>query len=224
MFSEAFKQIPLYVKLMKDIILKKRPTNTEPVLLTETCSAILYGMKIPMNKKDRWSVNIPCTIENRTFKKALIDLGASVSLMPLSIYRKMGIGTVQDTMMTLQFDVHSVKIPYGVVEDILVKIDKFFFPVDFVILEMPKEDEITLKVSDEELKIDVWNTIKYKDDVGTNHTIEVIDQVISQGSPMKTPHLPLEWVIAQGSPMKTPIFENDEERDEIESEVLAIME
>lgn len=48
--------------------------------------------------------------------------------------------------------------------------------------------------------------------------------MISQGSPMKTPHLPLEWVIAQGSPMKTPIFENDEERDEIESEVLAIME
>ena len=130
-------------------------------------------------------------------------MGASVSLLPLSIYKKLGIGTVQDTRMTLQF-ANSVKWPYGVVEDVLVNIDKFVFLVDFVILEMPKDEEIplilgrlflesgwcmigieegmvTLKVYDEELKIDVQNTMKYKDDVGMSHTIEVIDQVITQG-------------------------------------------
>lgn len=87
-FAEAMDQIPLYAKFMKDIVSKKRPTNTEHVLLTETCSAILQGMKILVEKKDKRSVTIPCTIGNRTFKKALIDLGASVSLMPLSIYKK----------------------------------------------------------------------------------------------------------------------------------------
>ncbi|XP_050897590.1 uncharacterized protein LOC127104453 [Lathyrus oleraceus] len=201
-FSEALEKIPLYTKFMKDIISKKRPTNTE---------------------------------------HALIDLGASVNLMSLSIYKKLGISTVQDTRMTLQFVDHSFKRPYGVVIDVLVKIDKFVFPVYFVILEMSEDEEIslilgrpflemgrcminieegtmTLKVYDEELQIDVRNTMKYKDDVGTSHTIEVIDQVIAQGSPMKKPQLPFEWVLSQS------IFENDEVKDEIEPEVLGIME
>lgn len=68
-----------------------------------------------MKKKDRGPVTIPWNIGNRTFKKVLIDLGASVSLIPLSIYQKLGIDTIQDTRMTLQFADHSVKRPYGVV-------------------------------------------------------------------------------------------------------------
>ncbi|XP_050894273.1 uncharacterized protein LOC127101006 [Lathyrus oleraceus] len=139
--------------------------------------------EIPVKKKDRGS--------------------ASASLMPLSIYKKLGIGTVQDMRMTLQFADRSVRQPYGIVEDVLVKIDKFVFPVDFVILEMPKDEEIplilgkpfletgrcmidieegtmTLKVYDEELKIDVRNTMQYKYDIGTSHTIEIIDQVFTQ--------------------------------------------
>ncbi|XP_050897258.1 uncharacterized protein LOC127104087 [Lathyrus oleraceus] len=170
--------MPTYAKFMKDIISKRRTADTNPIILTETCSAILQGMKIPIKKKDRGAVTIPCTIGDRSFNKSLIDMGASVSLMLLSIYKKLGIGDVQDTRMTLQFADHSVKKPYGIVEDVLVKIDKFVFPVDFVILKMPEDEEIplilgrlfletgrclinieegtmTLKVYDEELKIDV---------------------------------------------------------------------
>ncbi|XP_050916741.1 uncharacterized protein LOC127131895 [Lathyrus oleraceus] len=143
-FSETLEQIPIYAKFMKDVISKKCIIDSEPILLTKTCNAILQGMKIPVKKKDIGFVTIPCTIGDRSFKKALIDLGASVSLMPLSIYKKLGIGTVQDTRMTLQFTDHSVKRPYGVVEDVLVKIDKFVFPIDFVILEMPEDEEIPL--------------------------------------------------------------------------------
>lgn len=93
-FSEALEQMPIYSRFMKDIISMKRSTNIEPIILTETCSAILQGMKIPGNNKDRGSITIPCTIGDRKFKKDLINLGACVSLMPLSIYRKLGIGTV----------------------------------------------------------------------------------------------------------------------------------
>ncbi|XP_050914996.1 uncharacterized protein LOC127129940 [Lathyrus oleraceus] len=176
-FSEALEQMPIYAKFMKDILSKKRSIDIDPIILTETCGVILQGMKIPVKKKDRGSVTIPCTIGDRKFKKALIDLGESVSLMPLSIYKKLG-GTVQDNRMTLQFVDRSVRRSYGIVEDVLVKIDKFVFPVDFIILEMPEDDEIplilgrpfletgrcmidieegtmTLKVYDEELKIDV---------------------------------------------------------------------
>ncbi|XP_050908903.1 uncharacterized protein LOC127122645 [Lathyrus oleraceus] len=100
-FSEALEQMPIYAKFMKDIISKKRSTDTEPIILTETCNVVLQGMKIPVKKKDRGLVTIPCIIGDRKFKKALIDLGASVSLMPLFIYKKLGIGFVQDTRMTL---------------------------------------------------------------------------------------------------------------------------
>lgn len=100
---EALEKMPTYAKFMKDIISKKRITDTEPIILTETCSAIFQGLKIPVKKKDRGAVTIPCTIGDRSFKRALIDLGASIILMPLSIYKNLGIGKVQDTRMTLQF-------------------------------------------------------------------------------------------------------------------------
>ncbi|XP_050884784.1 uncharacterized protein LOC127087905 [Lathyrus oleraceus] len=111
-FLEELEQMPSYAKFMKDIISKRRSTNTDSIVITETCSAILQGIKIPVKKKDRGSVTIPCTIGDRSFKKALIDLGASVSLMPLSIYKRLGIRKVQDTRMTLQFADHYVKRPY----------------------------------------------------------------------------------------------------------------
>ncbi|XP_058755631.1 uncharacterized protein LOC131628841 [Vicia villosa] len=240
-FLEALEQMPTYAKFMKDIISKKRTIDRDPIILTETCSAILRGMKIPVKKKDRGSVTILCTIGDRSFKKALIDLGASVSLMPLSIYKRLGIGNVQDTRMTLQFADHSVKRPYVIVEDVLVKIDKFVFLVDFVILEMTEDEEIsiilgrpfletgrclidieegtmTLKVYDEELKIDVRNTMKYKDDIATSQHIEVIDQICTNEDSLKTQQLPLERVLSLS------ICDKDEAVDEKEVEVVAMME
>ncbi|XP_050893918.1 uncharacterized protein LOC127100704 [Lathyrus oleraceus] len=238
---EALEQMPTYVKFMKDIISKRRTTNTNPIILIKTCSSILQGMKIPIKKKDRGAITIPCTIGDRSFNKALIDLGASVSLIPLSIYKKLSIGVVQDTRMTLQFVDHSIKKPYGIVEDVLVKIDNFVFLVDFVILEMPKDEEIPLilgipflemgrclinieegtmllKVYDEELKIDVQNIMRYKDDICTNHTIEVLDQVTTYDNPLHTPHSPLEKVLSLS------IFDLDKEVDNGESEVLALLD
>ncbi|XP_058784125.1 uncharacterized protein LOC131658893 [Vicia villosa] len=211
-FLDALEQMPTYAKFMKDIISKKRTIDSDPIILTETCSAILQGMKIPVKKRDRGSVTIPCTI-----------------------------GKVQDTRMTLQFADQSVKRPYGVVEDVLVKIDKFVFLVDFVILEMPEDEEIpiilgrpfletgrclidieegtmTLKVYDEELKINVRNTMKYKDDVATSQHIGVIEQICDEENSLTTHKLPLEIVLSLS------IFEEEEVIDEKDSEVLAMME
>lgn len=209
----------IYAKFMKDIISKKHTVHIEPILLTETRSAILHGMKILVKKKDMGSVTVPCTTGDKMFKKALIYLGTSVSLMPLSIYRKLGVGTVHDTRMTLQFTDYSLKIPYGIVDDVLVKIDKFVFPIDFVILEMPEDEKIPLilgrsfletgrcminieegtmilKVYDEEIKIDVKNAMKYKDDEGTISLVEVLDTVVAQPVKSQNPNLPLERVLS----------------------------
>ncbi|KAL6320166.1 hypothetical protein AAG906_004675 [Vitis piasezkii] len=68
-------------------------------------------------------------------EKALLDLGASVNLLPYSVYKKLGLGGLKPTTITLSLADRSVKIPRGVIEDVLVQVDKFYYPVDFVVLD-----------------------------------------------------------------------------------------
>ena len=68
-------------------------------------------------------------------EKALLDLGASVNLLPYSVYKQLGLGGLKPTAITLSLADRSVKIPRGVIEDVLVQVDKFYYPVDFVVLD-----------------------------------------------------------------------------------------
>ena len=143
-FAEALAQMPTYVKFMKDILSNKRKLEEfETVALTEECSAILQN-KLPPKLKDPGKFTIPCTIGNLEFGQALLDSGASINLMPFSIFKKLGLGKVKPTRVTLQLADRSIKHPYGIIEDVLMKVGKFFFPVDFVILEMEEDVEIPL--------------------------------------------------------------------------------
>ena len=89
-FVDALSQMPSYVKFMKEILSsKKKLEEYETVSMTEECSAVLMK-KLPTKCKDPGSFTIPCTIGNIEFSKALCDLGASINLMPLSIFKKLG--------------------------------------------------------------------------------------------------------------------------------------
>ena len=91
-FADALEQMPNYVKFMKDVMAKKRRLEDyETVKLTKECSAILQR-KLPQKLKDPGSFTIPCTIGDFHFEKALCHLGASINPMPLSIFRKLGLG------------------------------------------------------------------------------------------------------------------------------------
>ena len=68
--------------------------------------------------------------------KALCDLGARINLMPLSIYKKLGLGDPKPTVMRLLMDDRTVKRPIGILHDVLVKVESFSFPADFVILDV----------------------------------------------------------------------------------------
>ena len=141
---EALEQMPKYAKFLKDIISKKRKLEEhETVMLTEESSAILQK-KLPPKLKDPGSFTIPCTIGKSYFDRALCDLGASINLMPLSIFRKLGLGEVKPTTISLQLADRSIKYPRGVIEDVLVKVDKFIFPADFIVLDMDEDEEIPL--------------------------------------------------------------------------------
>ena len=68
-------------------------------------------------------------------EKALLDLGASVNLLPYSVYKQLGLGELKPTTITLSLAERSIKIPKGIVEDVLIQVDKFYYPVDFVVLD-----------------------------------------------------------------------------------------
>ena len=100
--------------------------------------------KIAQKVKDPGSFTIPCTIKDSTFDKALCDLGASINLMTFLVFRKLGLGEVKPTTISLQMVDRSLTFPKGVIEDVLVKVDKFIFPTDFVVLDMKEDSEIPL--------------------------------------------------------------------------------
>ncbi|XP_076942225.1 uncharacterized protein LOC143612032 [Bidens hawaiensis] len=93
---------------------------------------------------DPGSFTIPYILGDDTVRHALADLGASINLMPYSVFSKLGLGEPRPTRMNIQIADHSVKCLRGVVENMLVCIDKFIFPMDFVIQDMNEDDSIPL--------------------------------------------------------------------------------
>ena len=143
-FVDALSQMPNYAKFLKEILSSKRKLeDVAMVRLNEECSAILQN-KMPQKLKDPGNFTIPCNIGDLSIKKALCDLGASINLMPYSIYEKLGLGDPKPTRITLQLADRSVKHPIGIIEDVLVKVDKFIFPVDFVILDMEEDFDVPI--------------------------------------------------------------------------------
>ncbi|XP_062075807.1 uncharacterized protein LOC133779927 [Humulus lupulus] len=120
-----------------------RLEDFEIVALTEECNAILQR-KLPQKLQDSGSFTIPCTIGKFECKHALCDLGAGINLMPLSIFWKLGLGEAKPTTITLQLVDQSIKHPRGVIEDVLVKVDKFIFPTDFTVLDMEEDANIPI--------------------------------------------------------------------------------
>ncbi|XP_039140517.1 uncharacterized protein LOC120277734 [Dioscorea cayenensis subsp. rotundata] len=111
--------------------------------LSEECSALLRN-KLPKKEKDSGGFIVPCTIKGLVDEKALANLEASINLMPYKIFQKLGLGEPKPTNMTLQLADRSTRRLRGIIEDVLVKVDKFIFLVDFIILDVDDKVEVTL--------------------------------------------------------------------------------
>ncbi|XP_020208750.1 uncharacterized protein LOC109793702 [Cajanus cajan] len=136
--------MPSYARFMKELLTKKRKlSEDETVELESGCSAIIQRSLL-QKSRDPGNLTLPVTISNLSVGKALLDLGASINLMPLSMLQKIRDVEVRPTRMTLQLADRSVKYPHGIVEDLLVKVDKFLVPVDFVVMDMEEDSEIPL--------------------------------------------------------------------------------
>ncbi|XP_062089086.1 uncharacterized protein LOC133795650 [Humulus lupulus] len=159
--------------------------------------------KLPQKVKDHRSFTIPCTIGGSSFDKAICDLRASINLMPLSVFKKLGVGEVKLTTITLQLVDRSLTYPRGVIEDVLVKVDKFIFPADFVVLDKEEDHEIpiilghpflatgralidvqgghlTLTVNNEEVKFNIYQALKQHDNTSTCYHVDSIEVVVEE--------------------------------------------
>ncbi|GKC41172.1 ribonuclease H-like domain-containing protein [Tanacetum coccineum] len=103
-----------------------------------------YDHTSPQKEKDPRSFTLPCFIHNVCFDKALVDLGASVSVMPFSTYSNLGLGILSHTRLTIELDDRTITQPRGIAENMLVRIVKFIFPIDFTILDIPEDDDVYL--------------------------------------------------------------------------------
>ena len=136
--------MPNYAKFMKDILNRKKKIAKEGIVnLTATCSAVIRR-SLSAKMKDPGCFTIPCLIRKYEFKKALCDSGSNINLMPLSMVHRLSLGELTPTTITPQKVDRSMAKPEGVLEDVLVKVGKFIFPVNFVVMKMEEDNQVPL--------------------------------------------------------------------------------
>ncbi|CAM8915699.1 unnamed protein product [Rhodiola kirilowii] len=134
-FHEVIAQNPIYAKFLKDIASGRRVIEeSSMVALNHECSA-LFSEQIPLKMKDPGRFTIPCSIGAVSFEHPLADLGASVSVMPLATFYKLGLEGMKATKMVMQLADGTTRNPKGLIENVPIKIDKFHIPCDFVVMD-----------------------------------------------------------------------------------------
>ncbi|XP_022155996.1 uncharacterized protein LOC111022971 [Momordica charantia] len=184
---DALEQMPNYAKFLKDIVSRKKKLGEHEMVAMTKCSSEAVGSPLPIKCKDPDSFTIPCSIGGKNLGRALCDLGASINLMPLSVFKELGIGEARPTTVTLQLADRSIKKPEGKIKD-KFHVDKFIFPADFIILDCKadldvpiilgrpflatgdtifnvRKGEITMKVNNEEVKFNVLDAMKLPGDL-----------------------------------------------------------
>ncbi|KAD6796323.1 hypothetical protein E3N88_07219 [Mikania micrantha] len=141
-FIEALQHIPKYVKYLKELLNSKdRLGEVANTPVSSGCSAVILN-KLPLKLADPGMFTITCLFGDDVRRHALADLGASINLMPYSLYEKLALGDLSPTRMTLSLADRSVKCPRGILKNILVKVDSFVFPVDFVVMDMEADTAV----------------------------------------------------------------------------------
>nr|GEU91126.1 reverse transcriptase domain-containing protein [Tanacetum cinerariifolium] len=199
-FADALLLMPKFASMIKSLLTNKdKLFELAKVPLNENCSAMLLE-KLLKNLGDPDKFLIPCDFPGIDVCHALADLGASINLMPLSIWKKLSLPELTPTRMTLELADKSITYPKGVAEDVFVKVGKFHFPTNFVVVNFEADprvplilrrsflrtgralidvygEEITLRVNDESVTLNLNQTMRYSstyDDNSVNR-VDVIN-------------------------------------------------
>ncbi|XP_057747072.1 uncharacterized protein LOC130966301 [Arachis stenosperma] len=180
--------MPLYAKLLKELINKKRSWHEkETILLTEECSAVIQR-GIPPKLKDPGSFVVSCTIGKMILDQALCDLGASINLMPLSMMRKLAIEELKPTRMSLVMADRSIKTPNGIVENLLdteeegnnsIIMERPFLATARAIIDVVK-GEMIFRVQNEQMVINVFKAMEHPLEQEDYMRVDMIESLVEK--------------------------------------------
>ncbi|GJW59777.1 reverse transcriptase domain-containing protein [Tanacetum coccineum] len=143
-FADALLHMPKFASTFKSLLSNKEKLfELASTILNENCSAVLLK-KLPEKLGDPGKILILSDFPELDECLALADLGASINLMPLSVWKKLSLPDLTPTRMTLELAKRSVAIPVGVAEDVFVKVGKFYFPADFVVVDYDVDPRVPL--------------------------------------------------------------------------------
>ncbi|XP_071687578.1 uncharacterized protein [Rutidosis leptorrhynchoides] len=144
--TDVVKGMPNYGRFIKELISQRGKYHDETsFFIEEECNKILVSRpRIPKKLGDLEKFVFPCKFGQSEVFNALADLGASINLMPHSLYERLGLGPLKPTWIRIRLANHSFDTAIGITEDILVSIDTLVFPVDFVIMEMKEDLQVPL--------------------------------------------------------------------------------
>ncbi|XP_062080607.1 uncharacterized protein LOC133785379 [Humulus lupulus] len=202
---DAIKQVPRYAKFLKDLCTNKHKLRcNEKDSVGENVSAGLQK-KLPPKCKDPATFTIPCTIGNKRIERCLLDLGASINVMPFSIYTSLNLDPLEETGAVIQLADRSNAYHRGVIEDVLVQVNELVFLADFYVLDMEDESipcsipillgktfmktartkfdvhdsTLTMEFDGETIRFNIFEAMRYPSDVHAIYSLDVLD-ILSQ--------------------------------------------
>ncbi|GKC47279.1 reverse transcriptase domain-containing protein [Tanacetum coccineum] len=206
-FADALFFMPRFAPTIRNLLMnKEKLLELAKIPLNENCSVMLLK-KLPKKLGDPSKFLIPCNFPRMDVCHALADLGASINLMPLSFWKKLSLPELTPTRMTLELADRSITNPKGLAEDVYIKVGKFHFPTDFVVVNFEADprvplilgrsflrigralidvygEEITLRVDNEAVTFNLDQTTRYSstNDKSVNR-IDIIDAVCEEYAP-----------------------------------------
>ncbi|XP_062085797.1 uncharacterized protein LOC133791906 [Humulus lupulus] len=202
---DAIKQVSRYAKFLKELCTTKRKLRgNEKVSVGKNVSAVLQK-KLPPKWKDPGTLTVHCTIGNKKIERCMLDLGASINVVPFSIYASLNLGPLEETRVIIQLADMSNAYPRGVIEDVLFHVNELVFPADFYVLDMEDESipcsppillgrpfmkttrtkidvhdgTLTMEFDGETIRFNFFEAMRYQSDVHVVYSLDVLD-ILSQ--------------------------------------------
>ncbi|CAM8994162.1 unnamed protein product [Rhodiola kirilowii] len=203
---EAIKQIPRYSKFLKELCTNRRSgTQPDQELLSRNVSVVIQ-CKVPPKCGDPGTYTIPCTIGNIRLANCMLDLGASINVLPYSIYSCLRIGPLEPAGLTVQLADRSCKQPEGKIEDVLVQVGELVFRADFYVLKMENSTPtdhapillgrpflktskmkidcdtgtLTMEVEDEMVSFDIFRAMKHPIEYEAVQALDTLDDLVQE--------------------------------------------
>ncbi|GJU18638.1 reverse transcriptase domain-containing protein [Tanacetum coccineum] len=227
-FTDSLLHMPKFSSMFKSLLNNKEKLfDLAKTPVNENCLAVILKT-LPEKLGDPCKFLIPCDFPELVECLALADLGASINLMPLSIWKKLSLPELTPTQMILELADRSTTSPSGIAEDVFVKVGKFHFLADFVVVDYVVDPRVPLILGRPFLRTALGQTLRYSynDDVSINR-IDVIDVAcekyaqevlgFSNSSTSGNPTPSLDHILSTSSPSLTPFEEGDFILEEIEA-------